>query len=104
LSKGNFLSQVSYEQGLIRRLVADLNVLRPPAAKRRGFEKFLSETAAQPRIIDRAIAALRARRASRASALLKQLGTRGDAADRAAASIGLTDCARDYTPVPHPTA
>lgn len=58
LGKGNFLSQVRYEQGLLRGLVAHLKPLRPPAVKRRGFERFLRDTAAQADIIDGVISAL----------------------------------------------
>ncbi|MGI8579246.1 MAG: hypothetical protein ACR2K9_01670 [Solirubrobacteraceae bacterium] len=104
LTQSNFLSQIPYEQELIRGLVARLRPLRPPAAQRRGFARFLSDTAAQPGIIDGAIAALRKRRAGEAKALLTRLAAKGRTADHAAASIGLADCARDYSPVPHPTA
>lgn len=104
LSRSDFLSQTRYEQELIRGVVARLKTLRPPEAKRRGFARFLSDTAAQPGIIDDAISALRKRRAGEARTLLKRLAAKGESADRAAASIGLADCARDYSPVPHPTA
>ncbi len=104
LAKSNFLPQVRYEQGLIRSLIARLRPLHPPPGKRRGFARFLSDTSAQPVIIDGAIAALRSRRAHEARVLLKRLAAKGESSDRAAASIGLADCARDYSPVPHPTA
>jgi hypothetical protein len=104
ISKGEFMSRVVYQEGLIRQLVADLKTLQPPPAKLPGFKRFLGETSAQPRIIDDTVFALRLRNVREARAQARKLSATGNAADHAAASIGLADCARDYRPVPHPTA
>ncbi len=97
ITASSFFTQVQQEREIVAMLVSNLKRLTPPPSKRQGYLAFLNSTQAQIVTLDDVVRALRARRVEAARALASRGAAQGRASNSQAASIGLKQCAKDYS-------
>jgi len=97
LTASSLFTAVQQEREIVATLVSNLKRLTPPPSKRQGYLAFLDSTQAQIVTLDGVVRALRARRVKAAQALASRGAAQGRASNNQAASIGLRECAKDYS-------
>lgn len=81
---------------IVSKLASELRGVKAPSNARAAYTRFIKTVAQEARLLEDAVAALRARSAARARRALEGLSS--NAANEQAKALGLTDCARTVSP------
>jgi hypothetical protein len=95
-SKAELLSFSERTSSIVSKLASELGGVKAPANARAAYSRFVKSVAREARLLEDAVAGLRARNAARARRALQGLSS--NAANQQAKALGLTDCARTVSP------
>ncbi len=95
-STAELLSFSEQTSAIVSRLASELGDVKAPANDRTAYSRFVKSVAREAKLLEDAVAALRARSAARARRALEGLSSTG--ADEQAKALGIADCARTVSP------
>lgn len=95
-STAGLLSFSERTSSIVSKLARELGAVRAPANDRPAYSRFVKSVAREARLLEEAVAALRARSAARARRALEGLSS--NAANEEAKALGVADCARSVSP------
>jgi hypothetical protein len=95
-STAQLLSFSERTSSIVSQLASELGGVKSPANARAAYSRFVKSVAREARLLEDAVAALRARSAARARRALEGLSS--DAANKEAKALRITDCARTVSP------
>lgn len=95
-STAELLSFSERTSSIVSKLASELRGVRAPANDRAAYSGFVRSVAREARLLEEAVAALRARSAARARRALEGLSS--NAANEQAKALGISDCARTVSP------
>jgi hypothetical protein len=95
-STAELLSFSERTSSIVSKLASELGGVEAPPNDRAAYSRFVTSVAREARLLEDAVAALRARSAVRARRALEGLSS--DGANEQAKALGIEDCARTVSP------
>lgn len=95
-STAELLSFSERTSSIVSKLAGELGGVKAPAEDRAAYSRFVKSVAREARLLEDAVAALRARNALRARRALEGLSS--NTANEEAKALGIADCARTVSP------